>query len=62
MFKEYRKKQGYTQEELAEVLDISTRHMQRIENEEKIPTMELFKKIVKILRINDKDIVTYIKK
>ncbi len=62
MFKEYRKKRGYTQEYLAELLQMSWRQVQRIENETSIPTLETFKKLVKILNINDKDIIKYIKK
>ena len=31
MIKEYRIKCGYTQEQLAEILDITPRHLQRIE-------------------------------
>lgn len=62
MFKKYRIKQGYTQEILAEILCISTRHLQRIENGENEPSLELLKKMIKILNINDNDIVKYIKK
>lgn len=62
MFKEYRKKRGYTQEYLAELLQMSWRQVQRIENETSIPTLETFKKLVKILNINDIDIIKYIKK
>lgn len=62
MFKEYRKRQRYTQEELAEILNISTRHLQRIEKEENEPSLELLRKIIKILKIEDKDIILYIKK
>ena len=62
MFKEYRKKHGYTQENIAEILNISSRHWQRIEKEENEPSLELFKKIVKTLNIEDKDIIKYIKK
>ena len=61
MFKEYRRKRGYTQEAIAETLGISTRHWQRIEQGENRPSLELFKMIVKILKIDDKDIVKYIK-
>ncbi|MCL2859036.1 MAG: helix-turn-helix domain-containing protein [Oscillospiraceae bacterium] len=62
MFKEYRIKKGYTQEKVAEALGISTRHYQRLEEEPKrLPSFELFKKIVKVLEIEDKDIVKYIK-
>jgi len=62
MFKEYRKRIGYTQERIAEILGISARHWQRIENGKSSPSFELFKKIIKILKIEDKDIVKYIKK
>ena len=62
MFKEYRKKRGYTQEYLAELLQMSWRQVQRIENETSIPTLETFKKLVKILNINDKHIIKYNKK
>ena len=34
MFKKYRKK-AYTQEQIAEILGVSTRHWQRIENRRK---------------------------
>ena len=62
VFKKYRLKMGYTQERIAEMLKISTRHFQRIENEENEPSLELFKKIVKVLEIEDIDIVKHIKK
>ena len=62
MFKKYRLKNGYTQELLAEILGISTRHLQRIEKEENEPSLELLKKIIKILKIDDSDIVKYMKK
>lgn len=61
MFKEYRRKRGYTQEILAEILNISARHLQRIERKENEPSLELFKKLVKVLNIDDKDIVKFIK-
>lgn len=62
MFREYRKKQGYTQETLAEILCISTRHLQRIEKNENEPSLDLLKKIIKVLNIKDKDIIKYIRK
>ena len=62
MFKSYRIRRGYTQETLAELLNISTRHLQRIENYESEPSLELLKKIAKILNIEDKDIGKYLKK
>lgn len=62
MFKKYRLKQGFTQELEAEILGISTRHLQRIEREKNIPSLELLKKMIKILNISDEDIVKYMKK
>ncbi len=61
MFKEYRKKHGYTQETLSEILNISSRHLQRIERNKNEPSLELFRKMVKVLNIDDKDIVNFIK-
>ncbi len=62
MFKEYRKAKKYTQEQLAEITEVDTRTIQRIENGERKPSMDTFKKLVKALEIKDKDILEYIKK
>lgn len=61
MFKKYREARKITQMELAELVDKDIRTIQRIENEETIPTLETFKKIVIALKIPDKDIIKYIK-
>ena len=61
MFKEYRKKKNYTQEYLAELINVDTRTIQRIEAEKTKPSLDTFKKLVKILEIKDKDILDYIK-
>lgn len=61
MFKEYRKLRGYTQEQLAELVEISWRQLNRIENETSIPTLETFKKLIDILKIKDKDVLDYLK-
>ena len=61
MIKEYRLLRKYSQEELSEILEISPRHLQRIENKESNPSIELFKKIVLVLQIKDKDIAKIIK-
>lgn len=60
MFKEYRKLRGYTQEQLAELVGISWRQLNRIENETSIPTLETFKKLVDVLKIKDKDVMEYL--
>ena len=61
MFKKYRELRGYTQLELAKLVDKDVRTIQRIENNETVPTLESFKKLVKALKIEDKDILNYIK-
>lgn len=62
MFKKYRLLRKYTQEQLADLCELDPRTIQRIENGERIPTMDSFKKLVKVLKIEDKDILEYIKK
>lgn len=62
MIKEQRIKKGYTQEELAELINISPRQIQRIEKEEEKTKIETLKKIIKILEIPDKEIIKYLKK
>lgn len=61
MLKTYRIKMGYTQEELAELLEISWRQMQRIEKGKSLPSMQTLKKLVIILNISDSDLAKYIK-
>lgn len=62
MFKKYRKLRKYTQEQLADLTGLDPRTIQRIENYDKTPTMDSFKKLVKMLKVEDKDILEYIKK
>ncbi len=62
MFKEYRKAKKLTQEQLAELSELDTRTIQRIENNEREPSIESFKKLIKALNIKDKDILEYLKK
>ncbi len=61
MIKEYRKLRGFTQEELAEKIDISWRQLQRIEKNEQDTSVKTLKKIVQVLKIPDKDIINYLK-
>jgi transcriptional regulator with XRE-family HTH domain len=61
IFKKYRLKRGYTQEELAELLSMSSRNWQRIEKGELIPGIKLLKKIFKVLKFEDNDILKYMK-
>ena len=62
MIKENRIKKNYTQEELAEIINISPRQMQRIEKNENNTKIETLRKIIKVLQIPDKEILEYIKK
>ncbi len=62
MIKEYRIKNGYTQEELAEILDISPRHLQRIEADIYSTTIKMLINIIEVLKIKDKDIIKLLKK
>ena len=61
MIKEYRIKNGFSQEELAEKVDISWRHLQRLEHIESKTTVKTLKKLIKVLRISDTDIINYLK-
>lgn len=62
MIKENRIKRNYTQEELAEILEISPRQLQRIERYEEKTSIKTLKKIINILKIPDKEIVEFMKK
>jgi DNA-binding helix-turn-helix protein len=62
MIKENRIKKNYTQEQLAEIINISPRQMQRIEKDENKTKLETLKKIIKVLQIPDEEIIEYIKK
>ena len=61
MFKKYREENNYTQEELAEIIEISFRQLQRIENKESNPSVKTFRKLIKVLKITDKDIANIVK-
>lgn len=62
MIKENRKKKNYSQEQLAEMLEISTRQLQRIEKNEDETRITTLKKIINILEIPDEQILEYIHK
>lgn len=61
MIREYRLKNGFSQEELAEKIDISWRHLQRLEYNESRTTVKTLKKLIRVLNISDKDILDYLK-
>ncbi len=57
MVKEYRLKKKLTQEQLAELLNISTRQLQRIEKMETNTTLETWRKLKNILEIPDEEMI-----
>ena len=57
MIKEYRNLRGFTQEELAEKIDISWSQLQRIEKNEQDTSVKTLRKIIQALEISDKDII-----
>ena len=61
MLKEYRLKRGLTLEKLAEKCNISWRNLQRIENNPNKTKLENKKKIIKILNMEDQDILKFMK-
>ena len=62
MIKKYRIKNNYTQEQLAEIINISPRQLQRIEKDEDKTKIETIRKIIRVLNIPDEEILKYIKK
>lgn len=62
MIRKYRKKCNLTQEQLAEKVDISWRHLQRLENEEDKTTIRTLRKIIDVLDIPDEEVLDYIRK
>lgn len=62
MLKKYRKKNKLSQEELAEEIGISSRHLQRLESNEEKTRLSTFKKIVKVLNIPDEEVIKFIRK
>lgn len=61
MIKEYRLKRGFSQEYLAEKIDISWRHLQRLEHNESNTTIKTLRKLIAVLDISDEDILKYLK-
>lgn len=57
LIKQYREKQGLTQKQLAEKIDVTTEYISYIENGQRTPSLALLKKIAKSLSINVKDLI-----
>ena len=62
MIREFREKKHYTQEQLAELVEITPRQMQRIEYEEEKTKISTLKKIINVLDIPDEEIIKYMRK
>ena len=61
MIKQFRKTMNLSQEEFAEEIGISVRHLQRLEKNDENTRLSTFKKIVKALDIPDDEIIKFIK-
>lgn len=57
-FKEYRKRLGYTQAQLAEKVGLTDQHICRIENADYQPSLNTFFKIIEALNINVNEFIT----
>ena len=56
--KKLRKAMGYTQEQLAELVDIDDKHLSKIENGIHLPTYKTIKKLSEVLNFNLQDMDT----
>lgn len=61
MIKEKRLFFGYTQEQMADKLDISLRQYVRIDNEEDLPRRDVLSKLIKLFQLSDNEIGEYIR-
>lgn len=61
MIKEKRRLLGYTQEKMAEILNISLRQYVRIDTEEDLPRRDILKELITILSLSNEEIGIYIR-
>ncbi len=61
MIREKRKLKNYTQENMAELLNISLRQYVRIDKEEDLPRRDVLKNLIIILDLTDEEIGKYIR-
>ena len=61
MIKEKRKEFGYTQEQMATILEISLRQYVRIDNEEDLPRRDILNKLILFFELSDEEIGEYIR-
>ena len=57
--KELRHKQGYTQEEFAEIINVAPRHISRIENGVNTPSIETLDRIAHVFNVEMKDLCSF---
>lgn len=61
MIKEKRKNLGFTQEQMANKLNISLRQYARIDKEEDLPRRDILNQLINIFELTDKEIGEYIR-
>ncbi len=61
MIREKRNQFGYTQENMAEILQISLRQYVRIDKEVCLPRSDILSKLINTLNLSDEEIGSYIK-
>lgn len=61
MIKEKRKALGYTQQQIADKLNISLRQYARIDKEEDLPRRDLLNELINLLDLTDNEIGKYIR-
>lgn len=61
MIKEKRKLKNYTQENMADMLNISLRQYVRIDKEEDLPRRDVLKNLITMLDLTDEEIGEYIR-
>ena len=61
MIKEKRKQLGFTQEQVANKLNISLRQYFRIDNEEDLPRRDILNKLIELFKMSDEEIGKYIR-
>ena len=61
MIKEKRKSLGFTQEQMAEKLNISLRQYVRIDKEEDLPRRDILNKLIVLFNLSDDEIGKYIR-
>ncbi len=61
MFKEYREKLNLTIEELAKLTNLNSETIKNIENNKCTPQLKTLKKLIKVLKISNQDILNYLK-